>query len=508
MTKLSIFDTGAPAPCPNPFNIAGYVLAQARKTPDKPALEVYQDSEAPSEVWTFKQLNDAVLGTAGGLRERGIGEGDRILLRIGNTADFPILFLGAIAIGAVPVPTSSQLAAPEVRRIIAELNPTLVCFAGGVEPLTDLSCEWLDQTSLRALRSAPKAKPLPRKPDDLAYIIYTSGTSGKPRAVMHAGRAVWARRMMWDGWYGLRADDRMLHAGAFNWTYTLGTGLLDPWAIGATAMIYTGAPDKGIWAALARKHHPSIFAAAPGVYRQVLQQPLGNDFASLRHGLSAGEKLPSTQLQRWQDQANKPIFEALGMSEISTFISSSPTVPPLAGASGRVQSGRRVAVLGPNGPVELNTPGVLAISREDQGLMLGYRGQPAETADKFQDGWFITGDTVSMNAEGYITYLGRDDDMINAGGYRVSPLEIETVLQGFDGITEVAAVEQQVKTDVSVIAAYYVSDHHISDNVLNTHCAAHLARYKCPRIFTRIDALPKGANNKIRRKDLRNHDQT
>jgi len=503
MTNQAIFDAGQPAPCPDPFNIAGYVLAQAGVTPDKAALEVYQTSDAPSEVWNFKALRNAVLGTAGGLRERGISAGDRILLRIGNTADFPILFLGAIAIGAVPVPTSSQLADPEVRRIIAELDPALVCFAGGVEPMDDLPCDWLDQTSLRALRTAPKAKPLPRKPDDLAYIIYTSGTSGKPRAVMHAQRAVWARRMMWEGWYGLRHDDRMLHAGAFNWTYTLGTGLLDPWAIGATAMIYTGAPDKGIWAALARKHHPSIFAAAPGVYRQVLQQPLGDAFSALRHGLSAGEKLPSTLLQRWQDQTGKPIYEALGMSEISTFVSSSPNVPPIKGSSGRVQTGRRVAVLGNDGPVAVDTPGVLAIWGEDQGLMLGYRGQPAETATKFHDGWFITGDTVSMDEQGYITYLGRDDDMINAGGYRVSPLEIEAVLQGFDGITEVAAIEQQVKADVSVIAAYYVSDHQISDNMLIAHCAAHLARYKCPRIFTRIEALPKGANNKIRRKDLR-----
>ncbi len=501
MIELSIFDAGRPAPCPDPFNIAGYVLAQGLASPTKNALEVYGDG-AP-EIWTYSALRAAVLGTAGGLRERGLGVGDRILLRIGNSADFPILFLAAIAIGAVPVPTSALLTEPEVRHIIAELEPALICFAGGVAPLENLPCDWLDQTSLRALRTAPPAKPLPRRPDDLGYIIYTSGTSGQPRAVMHAQRAVWARRMMWEGWYDLREDDRMLHAGAFNWTYTLGTGLLDPWAIGATAMIYTGAPDKAIWAALARKHHPSIFAAAPGVYRQILRQPLGRDFATLRHGLSAGEKMPVKTLERWGVETGKPIFEALGMSEISTFISSSPSVPPIEGAAGRVQTGRRVAVLGDDGPVALNAAGVLAICRHDQGLMLGYRGQPVETAAKMQGEWFVTGDTVSMDADGYVTYLGRDDDMINAGGYRVSPLEIESALLGFEGISEAAAVEHRVKDDISVIAIYYVSDYDIPDNMLITHCAAHLARYKCPRIFNRLDALPKGANNKIRRKDLR-----
>ncbi len=502
MTKLSLFDGGAPTPCPDPFNLAQYVLAAGAKTPDKTALEVYH-SVNDVDHWRYRDLNAAVRTTAGGLRALGLQTGDRILLRIGNTADFPILFLGAIAMGAVPVPTSAMLTEPEVRHIIAELEPALVAFGGGLAPLADLPCTMLDQTGITALRKAAPIDPLPRHPDDLAYIIYTSGTSGQPRAVMHAQRAVWARRMMWQGWYGLQTDDRMLHAGAFNWTYTLGTGLLDPWAIGATAMIYTGAPDAQIWAGISARHKPSIFAAAPGVYRQILKHKIRDEFASLRHGLCAGEKLPDTTRARWQEATGKPLYEALGMSEVSTFISSSPNNPPKPGTSGHVQKGRRVAVLGDSGPVPLNTAGTLAIHKSDQGLMLGYRNQPAETAARYQGDWFVTGDTVSMDAEGYITYLGRDDDMINAGGYRVSPLEIEQVLLQVDGITEAAAIEQPVKEGVSVVAAFYVSTQPLDDNLLITHCAARLARYKCPRIFTRIDALPKGANNKIRRKELR-----
>ncbi len=502
MDKLSLFDGGAPTPCPDPFNLTQYVLAAGAGTPDKTALEVYHGVD-DVDLWRYRDLNAAVMATAGGLRALGLQTGDRILLRIGNTADFPILFLGAIAMGAVPVPTSAMLTEPEVRHIISELDPALVAFGGGLEPLADLPCTLLDQTGITALRKAAPIAPLPRHPDDLAYIIYTSGTSGQPRAVMHAQRAVWARRMMWQGWYGLKADDRMLHAGAFNWTYTLGTGLLDPWAIGATAMIYTGAPDARIWAGISAHHNPSIFAAAPGVYRQILKHEIRDEFASLRHGLCAGEKLPDSTRARWHDATGKPLFEALGMSEVSTFISSSPTNPPKPGTSGHVQQGRRVAVLGDSGPVPLNTAGTLAIHKSDQGLMLGYRNQPAETAARYQGDWFVTGDTVSMDSEGYITYLGRDDDMINAGGYRVSPLEIEQVLLGIDGITEAAAIEQPVKEGVSVVAAFYVAAQPIDDNVLITHCAARLARYKCPRIFTRIDALPKGANNKIRRKELR-----
>ena len=128
-------------------------------------------------------------------------------------------------------------------------------------------------------------------PNRLGYMVFTSGTSGTPRAVMHAHRAVWARRMMWSDWYGLTPDDRMLHAGAFNWTYTLGTGLMDPWAIGATALI----PAEGIapiqLPLLLKRFDATIFAAAPGVYRQFLKSPVLS-MSRLRHGLSAGEKLP------------------------------------------------------------------------------------------------------------------------------------------------------------------------------------------------------------------------
>ncbi|MCP5074681.1 MAG: acyl--CoA ligase [Rhodobacteraceae bacterium] len=503
MTELSIFYEGPPAPCPRPFNLAAYVLMQADKLADKPALEVYQSAEVATDIWSYGALKDAVLRTAGGLAAQGIQPGDRVLLRIGNAPDFPILFLAAIAMGAVPVPTSALLTEPEVRYIIDELDPALVCFSAGVEKLDSLPCASLDQTDLRALRSANPVTPINSHPDDLAYLIYTSGTSGKPRAVMHAHRAVWARRMMWQGWYGLQGNDRMLHAGAFNWTYTLGTGLLDPWAIGGTSMIYTGPPARGIWAQLAARHAPTIFAAAPGVYRQLLSEPVSAEFAQLRHGLSAGEKLPQSLRTRWQEATGKPIYEALGMSEVSTFISTGPSVPAKDRATGRPQTGRHVAVVDANGPVPVGRPGVLAIARGDQGLMLGYRNQPEETAAKFQGDWFLTGDTVSMDDEGYITYLGRDDDMINAGGYRVSPLEIETTLLTHPAIKEAAAVEYQVKAETKVIAAFYVSDDHISEQTLATHCAQNLARYKCPRIFTRLDALPKGANNKLARRELR-----
>ena len=231
--------------------------------------------------------------------------------------------------------------------------------------------------------------------------------------------------------------------------------------------------------------------------------PLG--FPSLRHGLSAGEKMPPAVLAEWRARTGRDVHEALGMSECSTFISGSPARPAHAGSAGYPQPGRRVAVLPEEGtdPVPVDSPGVLAVSNRDPGLMLGYRGAEAETRARFRGEWFVTGDTVSMGADGAITYLGRDDDMMNAGGYRVSPIEVEAALSDHPEVAEAAAITLPVKDGAEVIAAFYTADQDLAEAVLSDWCAARLARYKCPRIFRRVDALPRGANGKLRRRDLR-----
>jgi acyl-coenzyme A synthetase/AMP-(fatty) acid ligase len=134
--------------------------------------------------------------------------------------------------------------------------------------------------------------------------------------------------------------------------------------------------------------------------------------------------------------------------------------------------------------------------------MLGYLEQPDETAAKFQGEWFVTGDTVSMDAEGYVSYVGRGDYMMNAGGYRVSPVEIEAAMMRCDGVQQAAAAEVEVRDGVHVIAGFYVSDQDVTPD-LEEICTQALAKYKRPRMFVKMDALPMGANNKIQRKALR-----
>jgi len=502
---LSIFDKGSPTSCPSRFNLAAYVLSYANTLSDKTALSILE--LAGSKDWTYRKLKETVLTTAGGFLDRGLKPQDRILLRLDNTVEFPIAFLAAISVDIKPVPLSAQLTNQEIVLLADIVSAKAVCLDPALSFPPALDIETITIDELRLMQMKEPANFSMGSPNRLAYIVFTSGTSGSPKAVMHAHRAVWARKMMINDWYGLRPDDRMLHAGAFNWTYTLGTGLLDPWSKGATSLI----PDRNITLDqlphLIKKHKATIFAAVPGVYRKFLSSGNLPVFSSLRHGLSAGEKLSENLRHTWQMQTKTNIYEAFGMSECSTFISASPQFPADLNTIGRPQNGRRVAIVSPDQPhppLELGQTGMIAIDRSDQGLMLGYINGEKEPKSKraLNSTWFLTGDLGKMNKNGSITYMGRDDDLITAGGYRVSPIEVETQLQLYPEITSVAVSQIEIKKDTFVIAAFYTAKTEIKKDVLKEFSQNHLARYKQPRVYIYCDLLPTGPNGKILRKAL------
>lgn len=498
---LSLVQSDRYPPAPRQFNLAAYVLAHADRLGDKTALRII--GMQGSDSFDYRFLKRAVLGTATGLRAL-VQPGQRIILQLGNTPEFPIAFLGAIAAGIVPVSLSRALSGHEYSNVVKTIRPALE-IRGASAPQTPRSA--LPFAALRHFWTLPPADFAFGDPNRPAYIIYTSGTSGRPTPVVHAHRAIWARRMIWDGWYGLREDDRMLHAGAFNWTYTLGTGLLDPWSIGATALIPESDVTPDQLPMLMKRFDATLFAAAPGIYRRLLRADIP-PLPALRHGLSAGEKLSARDRADWQDKTGTQIHEAFGMSECSTFISAAPDRPAPAGPAGFVQPGRTVALIGPDGPVPRGTVGTIAVHKDDPGLMLGYLDRPEETAARYQGDWFVTGDLATMDESGAITYAGRADDMMNAGGHRVSPIEVEDALTAHPLIAEAAACAVQVRTGVHVIAGFYVATDVIDEEELRDFAAARLATYKLPRMLIARDRLPRGANNKLLRRVLRDEWET
>ena len=498
---LSVIDRGPPPPCPAPLNLAAHVLAAGAGLPDKIALAVVGPAKA--DRWSYARLSRAVGGAADWFRRSLPVPGARVLLRIGNSVDFPVVFLGAIAAGHVPVPTSAALTEGEITKIAADLDPALVV-AGPGAALPVHPARVAALAELRSEAGEADLVTVGTAADDPAYIVYTSGSSGAPRGVIHAHRAIWARRMMVDGWYGLTPADRVMHAGAFNWTYTLGTGLLDPWTMGATALIAADGTPVAQLPLLIGRHDVTIFAAVPGVFRRLLRLDPLPRMGKLRHGLSAGEKLPDEVRSAWLDRTGTDIHEAFGQSECSTFISGSPDRPAPAGTLGFPQSGRRIALLDDaDAPVPQGTPGTLAVHRDDPGLMLGYLHAPEAEARHRRGEWFLTGDSMILREDGALDYLGRSDDVLTAGGFRVSPVEVESAVTAFPGVTEAAAVDHVLDRTTRVIAVFYVADGPVDEARLTEHCAERLAPYKRPRVFLRMDSLPRAANGKLSRRLLR-----
>ncbi len=498
---------------PPRFNAARYCLAEnARLRGDKTALVMAGEGGGVRRL-TYAQADRAVRGIAAGLLGLGLKRGDRVMIRMGNETDYVLVYFAALAAGLVALPSSPQLTAAEAAFLVDNAAVSAVVTGADFSddgPIGAFDCLRLDSRRIAAMKAGePLADYADTAADDPATLVYTSGTTSRPKGVLHAHRAIWGRRPMHAHWLGLTESDVMLHAGTMNWTYTLGVGITDPWACGATTVLYNGPRERGVWPRLIAEHGATIFAAVPSVYRQILKYAdLGrHDLSCLRHGVTAGEALSADLHEAWTRATGKPLYEALGMSEISTYVSSGPTIPVRPGSPGRPQPGRRVAILPVEGapePLPMGETGLLAIHRSDPGLMLGYWQRPEEEAAVMRGAWFTGGDLASLDADGYLWFHGRNDDLMNAMGYRVSPVEVEGVLAGHPDIAEVGVTELAVRADLRVIAAFVVLRPGAARdaNGLIAWCSERLAAYKAPREIRFLEALPRTANGKVQRKRL------
>ena len=500
---------------PRAFNMARYSTRAGNAPASKPALIVVRDAAGRAETLTYQALEQAVRRAAYAFRSTyKLKRGSRVAIRLKNCTSYAIAFFGAAGAGLVPIPISPDLTGRELEFVLGDseaaailLDDTLPygSFDTGLTIIPEGTFD-------RAIDSGPAADFEDTAADDPAFLIYTSGTTAAPKGVLHAHRSAWGRRPMYQGWYGINSADRLLHAGSFNWTYTLGTGLCDPWANGATAIVYTGKKDPALWPRLMKEHEVSIFAAVPGVYRQMMKYgDLGRpgDLPQLRHGLIAGEALPAALPAEWQARTGTPLYEALGQSELSTYVSSSPSTPPKPGKIGRPQPGRCMAIMPGDGvaqPLEAGVEGLIAVHRSDPGLMIGYWRRPAEEAEVFRGDWFFGGDAGVMDEDGYVAHLGRRNELMNAGGFRVSPAEVEQELEKHPSVSDAAVAEVPIRDGVSIVVAFVVAREGAHTELaedLASLASRTLASYKRPKEYVFVPALPRTPNGKLKRTELK-----
>ncbi len=491
------------------FNLTQYLLEQnVDRHPDKPGL-IFVYSPDRDESWTYGQIQNTVLQMARGIEAHNLPPASRAVIALENSPKFVFAFLACMAGGIVPVPCSPQLTASEISFILKDTDADILFLSNRSAFNIDLPGTKgpivLTEDDLDKFQSLPFSKNVYQtRSEDPAFLIYTSGTTSYPKGVLHAHRNVLGRRPMQQGWNGLRSDDILLHSGRLNWTYTLGVGIMDTWSAGGTTVLYNGKKDPCIWPALIEKYRATVFVGVPSLYRQIMTycDLDAYDIKNLQYGLAAGEALNAAILNQWEQRTGTTLFEALGMSEISTYISSGPQTPVVPGSPGKPQPGRNVVILPVEQGIDPLPPeaiGLLAIHRSDPGLMLRYWNRPEEEARVFRGEWFIGGDLASMDENGYIWFHGRSNELMNSFGYRVSPLEVERVLAAHPDISEVAVAETRVDDLKSIITAFVVpkTSSEIEHDSLLHWAKQHLAAYKCPKKVVLVKSLPRNRRGKL-----------
>ena len=493
---------------------------------------IVEDDNLGTVTATYGELAKRTSQFAQLLRKRGVSPGDRVLIRLPNCLDYPTAFLGAMKAGCIAVPTSTLLTVDEVLylakdsgarvmvmdhpmweqlapRITEAPEARLVLLSGRGKQLDGIEVVALDlKPALDAISvwSAAHAT----HAGDPAYLVYTSGTTGYPKGVLHAHRALIGREPASEYWFNFDPNnvDRILHSGKFNWTYVLGSGLMDPLYRGKTVIVHEGKNDANTWTNLIAKHKATIFIGVPTIYRQIIQKTSADKATvpSLRMCMSAGEHLSDDMLAAWRKRFGMEIYEAVGMSEFSYYLSQSIHRPIRAGSAGFPQPGHQIQLLDPETlqVVAHGEEGMIAIPESDPGLFLRYWNLPDETAKYRHDGYFFTGDYAKVDEDGYLWFLGRKDDIIKSFGYRVSPYEVERVLKSHPAVADCACIGEEIEKDKLLVVAYVIAQPgtEVSAEQLQSFGQQHLAAYKAPKRIYLARDFPRTKNGKILRREI------
>ena len=454
--------------------------------------------------WQFAHL----LGTA------GIAPGQRLLLALEDTVAFPICFLGALRAGVVAVPLNTLLTAADYRFIAEDSGAVaVVASAALIERMpTGLlqfgvnsdAAGWRDLAEELSGQPATPVQPLSGG-DDVAFWLYTSGTTGKPKGVMHshanllATAAHYGREVL-----GLSDQDVVYSAAKLFFAYGLGNALTFPLAAGATVVLLDTAPPRPeAVRAILEQHQPTVFFGVPTLYARLLNTgnvPRGH---RLRLCVSAGEALPEAILQRWREAAGVAILDGIGSTEMLHMYLSNHDGEVRPGTSGTPLEGYQVKILDESGNEVLDGQmGDLYVAGPSR--TLGYWNRPDLNTATFEGAWMRTGDKYVRKESGAYAYCGRSDDLLKVGGIYVSPLEVENMLLEHEAVAEAAVVGQADKDGLIKPKAYVVAKSaRIDAQILIDFVAHRLAVYKRPRWVEFVNELPKTATGKIQRYKLR-----
>lgn len=473
---------------------------------------------------TYGELLERVQRMADAFRRLGVRRDQRVLLSLLDTRDFPTVFLGAIWAGVIPVPLNTLLTTEDYHWLLNNSGAVAVFVTGDLadkwetiavsEPHVQfLSSEGGPWTDLEALLAdaSPQPAPADTHRDDVAFWLYSSGSTGRPKAAMHLhGSLRLCANLFAVGTVGIRSDDVILSIAKQFFAYGLGLTLGFPFAVGATTVhVRTRATPAVITETLLQRQ-VTVLGGVPTFLAGWLADPscpTRNALPSLRLATSAGEALPTHLGKLFKERFGTDVLDGLGSTEmLHIFVSQRPG-DVRYGCTGKVIDGYKVRVLDAAGnQVQPGEMGNLQVCGPTAAI--GYWRNRQKSIDTFQGQWTVTGDNYVVDADGWLTYAGRADDMLKVGGIYVSPVEVEDVLASHPEVLEAAVVGDTDADDLIKPRAFVVLHNGVapSDALrerLKAYVKDHLAPYKYPRWIEFVEDLPRTATGKIQRFRLR-----
>lgn len=451
--------------------------------------------------WAFGELADGAARLAGTLARHGVGRGDIVMTLIGNRPEWVMAMVACFRIGAVVLPCNEQLRAKDLALRLATARPALIladvrnrteleaALAGGDGPpvlLVPDDALW---------RDGPPAPAVALAPTDPAIVIFTSGTSGEPKAVVHGQRYLTGQAVQAEHWLDARPGDLVWCTAASGWSKSARNVFVAPWIRGAAALLHDDRFDPAERLDLLERERVDVLCMAPTEYRVIAKRTTLRPLPGLRGAVAAGEALNPEVLSAWHATAGIWIRDGYGQTETGQTTANPPGEPAVPGSMGHPLPGVRLWV--DDGELVLDPASAPT-------FFLGYLGAPPRALD---EPW-RTGDRVVQDEDGRLFFEGRTDDVIISAGYRIGPFEVESALVAHPAVAEAAVVAAPDEERGSIVRAVVVLRDGYAPSAalaraLQDHVKATTAPYKYPRRVDFAAELPKTTSGKIRRAQLR-----